>query len=169
MKHVFYCFSESIVQCYFCLIYFKNITPERRADLENNPEKKVYLYNTELFQSINPFFVVLLTPVVVGFFRLLNRKGKEPHTPAKIAWGLVVSALSTFVMVAAVIYCHNGADKASAMWLFGFSYHEKMFVYMYKSFTRIMPLVLSWIEGRFQPHHYIVQQQYTHLNYASQQ
>ena len=30
-----------------------------------------------------------------------------------------MSALSTFVMVAAVIYCHNGADKASAMWLFG--------------------------------------------------
>ena len=81
--------------------------------------ERLKLISTELFQSINPFFVVLLTPVVVGFFRLLNRKGKEPHTPAKIAWGLVVSALSTFVMVAAVIYCHNGADKASAMWLFG--------------------------------------------------
>ena len=58
-------------------IYFKNISPEQKAELENNPEKQVFLYNTELFQSINPFWVIALTPVVVGFWALLRRKGRS--------------------------------------------------------------------------------------------
>ena len=95
--------------------YLKNLPVERHPP----PGEKQVLISTELFQSINPFFVVVLTPVVVGFFRWLNRRGREPHTPAKIAWGLVVSALSTLVMVAAVYACHNGLTKASAWWLIG--------------------------------------------------
>ena len=75
------------------------------------------LYNTELFQSINPFWVVLLTPVVVGFFMMLRRKGKEPTTPSKIVLGLFISALSCLVMVAAVYSGGNGAVKVSALWL----------------------------------------------------
>ena len=77
----------------------------------------VYLYNTELFQSVNPLWVILLTPVVVAFFAWLKRRGREPNTATKIAWGLLVSALSTLVMVAAVYVCHNGEMKASAWWL----------------------------------------------------
>jgi POT family proton-dependent oligopeptide transporter len=59
----------------------------------------------------------LLTPLVVLFFSFLRKRGKEPSTPAKIAWGLVISSLSTFVMVAAVYVCSNGEVKASPMWL----------------------------------------------------
>jgi POT family proton-dependent oligopeptide transporter len=54
--------------------------------------------------------------LVVAFFGFLRRKGKEPSTPAKIAIGLVISALSTLVMYAAVYYCNNGAVKASSWW-----------------------------------------------------
>jgi POT family proton-dependent oligopeptide transporter len=53
------------------------------------------LYSTELFQSINPFWVVLLTPVLVGIFGMMRKKGKEPSTPTKIAIGLVITALSS--------------------------------------------------------------------------
>ncbi len=98
-------------------IYFRNISPEQRADLEKNPEKKVYLYNTELFQSINPFWVIALTPVVVGFWALLRRKGKEPLTPTKIVLGLFISGLSCLVMVLAVWAGDNGAVKVSPWWL----------------------------------------------------
>lgn len=77
------------------------------------------LLSTEIFQSINPFFVVLLTPIVVGFFSFLRRKKKEPSTPAKIGWGLFITALSTLIMVAAVVYSDNGMIKSSAMWLVG--------------------------------------------------
>lgn len=93
--------------------YFKNVPlAERPAEGEKLP-----LISTELFQSVNPFWVVVLTPLVVMFFVFLRKRGKEPTTPAKIGWGLVVSALSTLVMVGAVAYCHNGAEKASPWWL----------------------------------------------------
>jgi POT family proton-dependent oligopeptide transporter len=98
-------------------VYFKNISPEKRATLEQNPEKKLFLYNTELFQSINPFWVIALTPVVVAFWSLLRRKGKEPLTPTKIVLGLFISALSCLVMVLAVNAGSNGGVKVSPWWL----------------------------------------------------
>lgn len=93
--------------------YFKNITPER-IPAEG---AEVKLVNTNVFQSVNPGWVVLLTPLVVLFFGFLKKFGKEPSTPSKIAWGLVISALSTLVMVGAVYAGSNGAVKVSPMWL----------------------------------------------------
>ncbi|OPB84749.1 peptide MFS transporter [Elizabethkingia ursingii] len=100
-------------------VYFKNISSEARAELEAAPADKqnVFLYNTELFQSINPFWVIVLTPVVVGFWTLLRRKGKEPSTPTKIVLGLFITALSCFVMVGAAYVGSNGVVKVSALWL----------------------------------------------------
>ena len=98
-------------------IYFRNETPAKKAAMEANPEKNVYLYNTELFQSVNPFWVIILTPVVVGFFMYLRKKGKEPSTPSKIVLGLFISALSCLVMVGAVYAGDNGLVKVSALWL----------------------------------------------------
>ena len=95
--------------------YFKNLAPEKYpADGE-----KLNLIPTNLFQSINPFFVVTLTPLVVMFFGFLRRRKKEPTTATKIAYGLLISALSTLVMVLSVHYSDNGIHKASAMWLIG--------------------------------------------------
>lgn len=97
--------------------------PECRAEVISEAtktacaDKQTKLVSTELFQSINAFFVVLLTPLVVAVFGWLRRVGKEPSTPGKIALGLFITALSTLVMVAATFVTHNGADKGSAMWL----------------------------------------------------
>ena len=44
------------------------------------------------FQHFNPFFIVALTPVVVGIFAWLNRKGKEPSAPRKIGFGMLITA-----------------------------------------------------------------------------
>lgn len=98
-------------------VYFRNISSSQRSALEANPSQKVFLYNPELFQSINPFWVVVLTPVVVGAFMYLRKRGKEPTTPAKIVLGMFISALSCLVMVAAVYASNNGMIKASALWL----------------------------------------------------
>jgi len=56
------------------------------------------LQGAEIFQSINPFFVVFLTPIIVGFFGWLRAKGKEPSTPRKIAIGMGIAALAYAVM-----------------------------------------------------------------------
>lgn len=98
-------------------IYFRNENPAKKAVMEANPDKNVYLYNTELFQSVNPFWVIILTPVVVGFFMYLRKKGKEPTTPSKIVLGLFISALSCLVMIGAVYAGDNGLVKVSALWL----------------------------------------------------
>ena len=98
-------------------VYFKNISPEKRASLEQNPDSKLFLYNTELFQSINPFWVIALTPVIVGLWAFLRRRGKEPLTPTKIVLGLFISALSCLVMVLAVSAGENGSVKVSPWWL----------------------------------------------------
>lgn len=55
--------------------------------------------SAEIFQSINPFVVVFLTPVVMWVFSALSRKGKEPSTPKKIGIGMGIAA-SAFVIMA---------------------------------------------------------------------
>lgn len=75
------------------------------------------LYSTQLYQSINPFWVVLLTPIVVGFWGWMRSRKKEPATPTKIAIGLVITALSALVMVGAVMASNNLETKASSWWL----------------------------------------------------
>src|SRR5690606_520129 len=65
----------------------------------------------------NPFWVILLTPVVVGFFGWLSSRGKKVSTPAKIALGLFITGLSTLVMVAAVSSVQMDNAKASSWWL----------------------------------------------------
>src|SRR5690606_23189699 len=77
------------------------------------------LANTELFQSINPAFIVFLTPIVIAFFAWRARKKKPVSTASKFVWALIIAGLSALVMVFAVmsvpsIYTH----KAAAFWLF---------------------------------------------------
>ena len=93
--------------------YFKNIPPEKRPVDGND----VSLWATNLSQSINPGWVILLTPLIVAFFTWLRRKNKEPSTATKIAFGLFISALSALVMVGAVYASNNGGEKASVIWL----------------------------------------------------
>lgn len=80
--------------------------------------KEVSLINTELFQSINPLFIVLLTLLFVPFFSWLRKRNKEPTTMSKFGMALFIAGLSALAMVFAImsvpsIYIY----KASAMWL----------------------------------------------------
>ncbi|MDL2254746.1 peptide MFS transporter [Bacteroidales bacterium OttesenSCG-928-J16] len=56
--------------------------------------------SAEIFQSINPFIVVFLTPIIMAFFAYLARKGKEPSTPRKIGIGMAIAALAFVIMAA---------------------------------------------------------------------
>jgi POT family proton-dependent oligopeptide transporter len=57
------------------------------------------LVGAELFQSINPFFVVFLTPVVLAVFGALRARGKEPSTPKKIVIGMGIAAVAFVLMI----------------------------------------------------------------------
>lgn len=58
----------------------------------------VVIQGAEIFQSINPFFIVLLTPIVLSVFGYLRSKDKEPSTPRKIAIGMFIAAMAYVVM-----------------------------------------------------------------------
>ena len=94
-------------------LYFRNV----KEELKPVEGSKVSLWATNLSQSINPGWVIILTPLVVAFFTFLRSRKKEPTTPTKIAFGLLISALSVLVMVAAVKIGANGTEKVSVWWL----------------------------------------------------
>lgn len=48
----------------------------------------------EIWQALNPFFVIVLTPVIIWFFAALARKGKVISTPRKIAIGMGLAAVA---------------------------------------------------------------------------
>ncbi|MFM9986478.1 MAG: peptide MFS transporter [Flavobacteriales bacterium] len=77
------------------------------------------LINTEIFQSVNPGFVLLLTPVVVWFWLFLRRRKKEPEIGGKLVLSMVFTGLSAVCMVGSVWVNSNGYEKASPMWLIG--------------------------------------------------
>ncbi len=93
--------------------YFKNVATNN-LPLQNT---SIAAWVSSLSQSINPGWVIILTPLVISFFLLLRRKGKEPTTATKIAFGLLISAISVLVMIAAVKAGNNGAEKVSVWWL----------------------------------------------------
>jgi len=94
-------------------IYFRNVSKEKLPE----EGSKISVWATNLSQSINPGWVIILTPLVVAFFTFLRTRKKEPSTPTKIAFGLLISALSVLIMVAAVHIGNNGTEKVSVWWL----------------------------------------------------
>lgn len=63
----------------------------------NNPE--VNAFSPELFQHFNPTMIVLLTPIVVGIFAWLNKRGKEPSAPRKIGIGMIITSFGFLILL----------------------------------------------------------------------
>ena len=95
--------------------YLQNL-PKNRWPADGQDMK---LISTELYQSINPFWIVLLTPVVVGFFGFMRSRRREPSTPAKIAWGIIIAGLSSVLMILACLSTNIYQDKVSSAWIVG--------------------------------------------------
>lgn len=95
--------------------YFNNVPKD-----EWPPSGSEKVANTELFQSINPLFIVLLTLVLVPFFSYLRKRNKEPSTAAKFGMALFISGLSSLVMVFAIMSVPSVyLEKTSPYWLWG--------------------------------------------------
>lgn len=93
--------------------YFNNLPKDKWPN-----GKDLKLANTELFQSINPLFIVALTLFFVPFFSFLRKKGKEPTTMSKFGMALFISGLSSLVMVFAVMSVPSVyVEKTSMIWL----------------------------------------------------
>ncbi len=77
-------------------------------------------FPSSFYQSINPLFIVLLTPF---FSWLWKRLGKnEPSSPTKFAFGLLFVSLAIGVMVFAALSAASG--KVTPLWLCAFFFLE---------------------------------------------
>ena len=95
--------------------YFNNVPKDKWPQ-----GKDVKLANTELFQSINPLFIVVLTLIFVPLFDYLRKRNKEPTTASKFGMALFISGLSALVMVFAIMSVPSiYTNKALPVWLWG--------------------------------------------------
>jgi proton-dependent oligopeptide transporter, POT family len=72
-------------------------------------------FTPQLFQHFNPFFIVVLTPVAVGIFNALGKKGKEPSAPKKIAYGMLIAAAAYLLMVMASFGLLSPMDRGDVV------------------------------------------------------
>ena len=64
------------------------------------------MFPAELWQAVNPFFVIVLTPIIMLIFGRLSKKGKEISTPRKIAYGMFIAGLA-YLFLAIYSYVAN--------------------------------------------------------------
>lgn len=66
----------------------------------------------EIWQCINPFFVIVLTPIIMWIFGALTKRGNEISTPRKIAIGMFIAACAyIFLTVVAMVQGYpSGAE-----------------------------------------------------------
>jgi len=94
-------------------LYLQNLPKEQWP----KTGEKQSLISPELYQSANPLYIVLLTPLVLGFFGFMKRKKFELNTPMKIACGMVIAGLSSLTMYFATKSTNIYVDKTSMAWL----------------------------------------------------
>ncbi len=66
------------------------------------------------FQSMNSLFLIIFAPVMAWVWIKLSAAGKEPSTPMKFAWGLILAGAGFAVLV---LPAQNESALASPMWL----------------------------------------------------
>ncbi len=66
----------------------------------------------EIWQCINPFFVIVLTPIIMWMFASLTKKGKEVSTPRKIAIGMFIAACAyIFLTIIAILQNYPSGEE----------------------------------------------------------
>jgi POT family proton-dependent oligopeptide transporter len=66
------------------------------------------------FQSVNPFFIFTLTPLVLALWKRQNAKGKEPTSVSKMAIGCFLLGISFIVMMIGAKMV--GGGRGSVFW-----------------------------------------------------
>lgn len=92
--------------------YFQNLPHHKWP-----PGGKLKLLSTEIFQSVNPFFIVAFTPLLVALFGFLAKRKREPNTPVKVALGTLAAGGSSLLMVIAISMTNVYLDKTNMLWL----------------------------------------------------
>ena len=70
----------------------------------------------EIWQAVNPFFVIVLTPVIMWIFARFTAKGNPISTPRKIAYGMGIAGIAyLFLAVYSLVQNYPSADQFTVM------------------------------------------------------
>lgn len=93
------------------------------------------------FQSMNPLYIIIFAPLFSVLWIKLDKKGLNPSTPMKFAWGMILLALGFVIMAIAYTKSTSGGQVQliSPLWL--------SFVYMLHTFGELClsPIGLSMV------------------------
>ncbi len=78
----------------------------------------------EIWQALNPCFVILLTPVIMWYFARLARQGKIISTPRKIAIGMGLAAIAYVFLT--IVCLADGFPSGDAFRSMGIAMREGM-------------------------------------------
>ncbi len=71
----------------------------------------------EVFQSVNPVFIILLAPVFATMWIKLDKADWNPSIPRKFAYGMAGAAIGFYVLVFAIQNFVDAGGKISWVWL----------------------------------------------------
>ena len=70
----------------------------------------------EIWQAVNPFFVISLTPLIMWVFAYFTKKGKPISTPRKIAYGMGIAGFAyLFLMVFSLVHDYPSAEQFTSL------------------------------------------------------
>ena len=67
---------------------------------ESNVDRSLFGFTipASVFQSVNPAFILILAPIFASMWIRLSQIGKEPSTPMKFVWGMVLLGLGFLIL-----------------------------------------------------------------------
>jgi POT family proton-dependent oligopeptide transporter len=71
------------------------------------------------FQSVEPMFVIMFSPIFAVIWLSLARSNREPSSPAKFTFGLFFLSLSFALIIPAALAFERSGSRVSAWWLIG--------------------------------------------------
>ncbi len=107
-------FTLFIIAIFFWVAFYQNGS-SLTLFAERSTVKLDWL-KPETYQFFNPFFILLLTPLLVAAFGRMREKGLEPSSASKIFTGMVVMGLSVVIMVFASRAGGNLDENVMSPW-----------------------------------------------------
>ncbi|MEK6373422.1 MAG: peptide MFS transporter [Acidobacteriota bacterium] len=78
-----------------------------------------FTYPSSWFQSVEPLFVIIFSPIFAWLWLRLARSHREPSSPAKFTLGLFFLSLSFLLIVPAARHFQLLGERVSPFWLIG--------------------------------------------------
>lgn len=81
-------------------------------------DRDVYTFPATWYQSVNALGIVLFAPLFGLMWSFLARHKKEPSTPQKFGWGLLLLGIAFLFMIYAALQAQETSGHAGPYWLF---------------------------------------------------